>query len=142
VDSEPSWRERRREASAAHAAALEQRKAAETAQARILLADFVRELKTRGVEPQPLRAPVAGSSASYRTGITGWYLRRNHSLGVDTDGNFYILATPASLKSRLLGVRILPSDPPLTVGLGGRDGESMPLHQLLALRLDEVGDQP
>ncbi|GAB2650663.1 hypothetical protein [Kribbella swartbergensis] len=140
MDSEPSWRDRRREASAAHAAALEQRKAAETAQARALLADFVRELKARGVEPETLRAPVVGSSASYRTGITGWYLRRNHSLGVDTDGNFYILATPASLKSRLLGVRILPSDPPLIVGMGARDGESMPLRQLLTLRLDEVGN--
>jgi hypothetical protein len=138
VDSEPSWREKRREASAAHAAALEQRKAAETAQARALLADFVQTMKARGIEPEALRAPVSGSGAAYRTTITGWYLRRNHSLGVDTDGNFYILATPASVKSRLLGVRILPSDPPLTVGLGARDGESMPLRQLLALRLEEI----
>ncbi|WP_433158617.1 hypothetical protein [Kribbella sp. CA-247076] len=138
MDTEPSWRDKRREASAAHAAALEQRKAAETAQARALLTDFVRQLQARGIEPQPLRAPVAGSSASYRTNVTGWYLRRNRSLGVDADGNFYILATPAGLKSRLAGVRLLPSDPPLTVGLGARDGESMPLRQLLDLRLEEV----
>jgi hypothetical protein len=138
VDSELSWREKRREASAAHAAALEQRKAAETAQARALLADFVRKLSELGVEPQALRATVSGSSTTYRTAITGWYLRRNRSLGVDTEGNFYILTTPANVKSRLLGVRVLPSDPPLTVGLGARDGESMPLKDLLALRLEEV----
>ncbi|TDD22937.1 hypothetical protein E1218_18665 [Kribbella turkmenica] len=141
MDTEPSWREKRREASAAHAAALEQRRAAETAQARALLTDFVREVTARGVEPQPLRAPVGGSGGGYRTNVVGWYLRRNRSLGVDREGNFYILATPASLKSRLFGVRLLPSDPPLTVGLGARDGESIPLRQLLALRLEE-GEGP
>jgi hypothetical protein len=140
VADEPSWRGKRREASAVHAAALERRKAAETAQARSQVAEFVRKMKARGIEPRPLRAPVAGSGASYRTGITGWYLRRNRSLGADTDGNFYILGAPASLKARLLGVRILPSDPPLTVGRGARDGESMPLEQLLRLRLEEGDD--
>jgi hypothetical protein len=140
VDNEPSWREKRREASAVHAAALERRKAAETAQARVQLAEFVREMKERGVEPQPLRATVSGSGASYRTNVTGWYLRRNRTLGADSDGNFYILAVPAALKSRVLGVRILPSDPPLIVGLGARDGESMPLADLLRLRLDETDD--
>lgn len=138
MDSEPSWREKRREAAASHAAALENRRAAETAQARALLAEFVGKMKAAGIEPQQLRAPVVGSGASYRTGITGWYLRRNRSLGADADGNFYILGTPASLKARLFGVRVLPSDPPLTVGLGARDGESLPLSQLLRHRLDEA----
>ena len=140
MESEPSWREKRREAAAAQAAALEQRKAAETAKAREQLVEFVREMKARGIEPQPLRATVAGSGASYRTNLTGWYLRRNRTLGADADGNFYILAVPATLKSRLLGVQILPSDPPLIVGLGARDGESMPLKDLLRLRLDETTD--
>ena len=142
MDSELSWRDKRREASAAHAAALEQRKAAETAQARALLAGFVQTMKDRGVEPQPLRAPVTGSGASYRTNVTGWYLRRNRSLGADPDGNFYILATPASLKARVLGVQLRPSDPPLVVGLGARDGESMPLKELLNLRLEDGDNQP
>ena len=97
-------------------------------------------MTAQGVEPRPLRAPVVGSGVSYRTDITGWHLRRNRSLGADADGNFYILGVPASLKARLLGVRITPSDPPLTVGLGARDGESMPLEQLLSLRLKEGYD--
>lgn len=140
MDSQPNWREQRREASAVHAAALERRKAAETARARAQLAEFVREMTARGVEPEPLRARAAGSGASYRTGIVGWYLRRNRSLGADADGNFYILSAPAGLKARLLGVQLTPSDPPLVVGLGARDGESMPLEQLLRLRLEE--DRP
>jgi hypothetical protein len=142
VDNKPSWREERRGAAAVHAAALERRKASETAQARAQLAEFVRKMKAQGVEPRPLRAPVVGSGVSYRTDITGWYLRRNRSLGADTDGNYYILGTPASLKARLFGLRILPSDPPLTVGLGARDGESMSLEQLLRRRVEEATTGP
>ncbi|WP_328993265.1 hypothetical protein OG394_03025 [Kribbella sp. NBC_01245] len=138
MDDEPSWREKRREAAASHAAALSHRRAAETAQARAQLAEFVEKMKAAGVEPRPLRAPVVGSGSSYRTGLTGWYLRRNRSLGVDTDANFYILGTPASLKARLFGVHVLASDPPLIIGLGARDGESLPLSQLLQHRLDEA----
>lgn len=142
MDNQPSWREQRREAAAAHAAALEHRKAAETAQARAHLADFVAKMKALGIEPQPLRAQVVGSGTSYRTDITGWYLRRNRSLGVDADGNYYILGTPASLKARLAGVRVVPSDPPIIVGLGARDGESLPLEQLLRHRLEEAAAGP
>ncbi|NUR94485.1 MAG: hypothetical protein HOV67_04405 [Kribbellaceae bacterium] len=131
-----SWREERRQAAVEHAAALERKKAAETAQARALLTDFIATLRERGVEPEPLRAQVVGSSASYRTDLTGWYLRRNRSLAVDVDGNFYILGVPASLKSRVAGVHVEPSDPPLVVGQGARDGESMPLADLLRLRLE------
>jgi hypothetical protein len=139
VDDQSSWREQRREAAAAHAEALDRRKAAETEQARALLAGFIEKLQAAGIEPQPLRAPVVGSGTSYRTGITGWYLRRNKSLGLDTEGNFYILGVQAGLKPRLLGVRVLPSEPPLIVGLGARDGESLPLKELLGLRLGELG---
>jgi hypothetical protein len=131
-----SWREERRQAAVEHAAALERKKAAESAQARELLAGFIETLRERGVDPEPLRAQVIGSNASYRTDLVGWYLRRNRSLAVDVDGNFYILGVPASLKSRVAGVRVLPSDPPLVVGQGARDGESMPLAELLRLRLE------
>lgn len=131
-----SWREERRQAAVEQAAALGRKKAAETARARELLTGFIATLKERGIEPEPLRAQVVGSNASYRTDLTGWYLRRNRSLAVDVDGNFYILGVPASLKSRVAGVRLVPSDPPLVVGQGARDGESMPLADLLRLRLE------
>ncbi|GAA3103769.1 hypothetical protein JOF29_003539 [Kribbella aluminosa] len=131
-----SWRDERRQAAAEHAAALDRKKAAETAQARELLREFIEQLRARAVEPEPLRAQVVGSNTSYRTTLTGWYLRRNRSLAVDVDGNFYILGVPASLKSRVAGVQLQPSDPPLVVGRGARDGESMPLAELLRLRLE------
>jgi hypothetical protein len=138
VGDQANWRAERREAAAVQAAALERRKAGESAQARELLVGFVQEMRARGVEPEPLRAQVVGSGASYRTDVIGWYLRRNRSLGVDVDANFYILGVPASLKSRLAGVSLLPSDPPLAVGAGARDGESMPLKELLRLRLEST----
>ncbi|MFI5706979.1 hypothetical protein [Kribbella sp. NPDC051620] len=140
MDDPQTWREARREAAAAQAAALQHRKDNETAQARKLLAEFVAKMHSLGIEPQPLRAPVVGSGASYRTDVTGWYLRRNHSLGVDAEGNFYILGMQPSVKARLLGVQVQPSDPPIIIGQGARDGESLPLKQLLELRLAEIED--
>ncbi|WBQ08192.1 hypothetical protein [Kribbella sp. CA-293567] len=141
MENEASWRERRRDASIEQAAALDRRRAAETAKARELLAAFIEELKRRGVEPGPLRAPVVGTGANYRTGLTGWYLRRNRSLAVDVEGNFYILGTPAGLRAWLFGVTVLPTDPPLVVGRGARDGESLPLAELLQARLDEAAPE-
>lgn len=138
VDSTSAWRAQRRDALATQAAALERRREAETAQARRLVQEFVRQMQARGVRPQPLRARVPHSGATYRTNIVGWYIRRDGSLGVDTDGRYYILDTSPSVASRVLGARLEPSDPPLVVGVGARDGESQPMEQLLRSRLDEV----
>lgn len=140
MESETSWRDRRREAAAEQAAALDRRRAQETAKAHDLLVEFVEQAKAAGIEPEPLRAQVVGSGASYRTNLVGWYLKRNRSLAVDADGNFYLLGVRPSLKARLSGLQVQPSDPPLTVGLGARDGESMPLKQLLHLRLEAAPD--
>jgi len=95
----------------------------------------VQAAQAQGIPPEPLRARAWGGRTTYRTGIVGWYLKRNGSLGVDTEGNFYVLSAPTSLRARLRGVTLEPSDPPLVVGVGGRDGESMPLQQLLDIRL-------
>lgn len=131
------WRQRRAAAVAAHAAALERQRAAEAGQARALLASFVAELVGRGVPPVRLRARVPDSRVTYRTGLTGWYLRRDGSLAVSVDGDFYLLETRRSLRSRLLGVRVHPTDPPLRVGVGARDGESLSLDELLRRRRAE-----
>jgi hypothetical protein len=88
---------------------------------------------------QLLRARVPGRRISYRTGLVGWYLRRDRSLGVDRSGAFYHLDAPMRISSLLLGVRLTPTDPPLRVGVGARDGESLPLRELLRLRLEEAG---
>lgn len=135
-----NWRDQRREAIEAQAAALARRKGAETEQARALVASFVARMAELGVAPHPLRARVANGRATYRTALTGWYVRRNHSLGVGADGEFYILDVPASVRSRLFGADVAPSDPPLVVGAGARDGESMPLEELLARRAEAGSD--
>lgn len=141
MDAEPSWREQRREAFRAHSEALARQKEAETERARGIVADFVAGMTERGVPPHPLRARSAGGG-TYRTALTGWYIRRNHSLAVDPAGRFYILDVPSGLGHRVFGAHVEPSDPPLHVGVGARDGESMPLEALLQLRLGAGADWP
>lgn len=129
------WQQRRRAAAAEHADVLARRKSAESEQARAQLAAFVRAATERGLATTSLRARAYNGRATYRTDLTGWYLKRNGSLAVDTQGSFYVLSAHTSLRARLRGATVPPSDPPLVVGVGGRDGESMPLQQLLELRL-------
>ena len=133
---DPDWARRRRDAAQEQVARLDRVRAAETEQARALLAQFVREAQDRGLRTVPLKARAMNGRALYRTGLTGWYLRRNGSLAVDEDGSFYVMSAPTSVAARLRGTTLRPSDPPLVVGAGGRDGESVPLADLLAMRLE------
>jgi len=132
-----SWREQRREAAAVHAEALERRQLAESARARGLIAEFVREARARGVEPTPLRARSYDGRHRYRTDLRGWYLRRDESVAVGDDGEFYVLSVPASLRSALRGASVPPRDPPLVIGAGGKDGESLDLPVALARALGD-----
>lgn len=129
------WRKRRREAYEAHAAALDRKRASDVAEARGMLAELVAELKRRGVKPERLRARVPGSATSFRTSVDGWYLRQNRSLGVGLDGEYFILDTSGGFRALLMGVDLQPSDPPLRIGVGARDGESILLTELLEQRL-------
>ncbi len=131
-DGDRSWQERRREAAALHAEALERQQRAEAAEARAMVAEFVRAATARGLPPTPLAARSYDGRARYRTPLRGWYLRRNESVAIGTDGEFYVLTAPASLRARLSGVTPAPSDPPLVLGKGGRDGESIDLADALA----------
>lgn len=133
-----TWQQRRREAVTALAAADDRRRAREIERARAMLADFVAQCRAAGAPPTPLRARVPGRRATYRTGLTGWYLRANRSLAVGEDGSFYILDVPPSLASRIRGVTVEPSDPPLVVGRGARDGETIELAELLQRARDAV----
>jgi len=130
-DDAAAWREQRREAAAAHADALARRQQAESAQARVMIAEFVARATAGGPPAQPLRARSSDGRARYRTPLTGWYLRVDESVGVDVDGNFYVLRTNPSLAARWRGVEPEPSDPPLVLGKGGRDGESLDLRDAL-----------
>jgi hypothetical protein len=129
------WRERRLRAANAHAAAHEQRRAAESEQARGLIAEFIRAAAAQGVAPEPLRARPYGGRGRYRTNLQGWYLMPDQSIAVGTDGEFYLLSVAPSLLARFTGTRVQPQPPRLVVGEGGRDGESIPLQTLLQRRL-------
>lgn len=137
-------REARRRASA-HAAGVHvdaQRRAREVQQRRAseLVAAFVRDVTARGIAPVPLAARGYGGRRRYRTGLRGWYLKPDRSIAVGTDGEFYILSVPDSALARVRGARLAPTPPPLTVGEGARDGETLPLAELLQLRLDRPLD--
>ncbi len=136
------WRARRTDAAAAQADRAARAKAAETVRARELVAGFVAAARERGLATTDLLARAGDGSSTYRTGLVGWYLRRDGSLGVTTDGEWYVLVAPRSLASRLRGVRLEASDPPVQVGAGARDGESIALTALLDLRLAAGDDWP
>lgn len=133
------WPARRREAARAQADALARRQEAEHAAAHRLLADFVAEAGRRGVPPVPLRARSYDGRHRYRTPLHGWYLRRNESVAVSTAAEFYVLGVPSSLRALVRGVEPQPADPPLVLGRGGRDGESVDLAE--ALRAVLEGDR-
>lgn len=130
AQAEPDWRAQRAEAAESHAKALQRKRAAETERARALIAGFLDEARRRGLEPEPLRA--TDGRRRYRTGLTGWYLRRNETAAVAEDGDFYLLGVPPSLIALVKGVTLRPSDPPLVLGAGARDGESVDLADALA----------
>jgi hypothetical protein len=118
------------------AARLDRKRESESAKASVLIAEFAREALARGLHPERLTARAYTGNATLRTNVTGWYIKRDHSVGVGVDGFFYLLHAPGGIAERLKGVTLAPSDPPLELGRGARDGESMPLSESLAKRLE------
>ncbi|HST80462.1 MAG TPA: hypothetical protein VLL08_01835 [Kineosporiaceae bacterium] len=129
------WRASRRAAFEAHAQAQRRAEAAESQRARPLVAEFVRRARLQGLAPEPLRARAYSGSVTYRTRLRGWYLQPTGLLAIGEDSEFYVLITAGGLSARLRGVDVVPSAPPLAVGRGARDGESMSLSELLDWRL-------
>jgi hypothetical protein len=136
------WREQRRAAADAQAERAARARAAEVEDARRLVAEFVAEARRRGLLATELLVRAGDTSSTYRCGLVGWYLRRDGSLGVADDGEMYVLTAPKSLRARLSGLSLTPTQPRLQAGIGARDGESIALSSLLALRLDAGDDWP
>ena len=127
------------ERAAYHAAANRQRAAEESAKAQVLIDRFVLRAREAGLPTEELTARPYSGTGRYRTGVIGWFLRRNGSVGVDTDGRFYVLNVAPVTFGRWRTVRIEPSPPPLVVGKGGGDGETFALDELLEMRLNASG---
>ena len=102
----------------------------EAAAAQPLLDAFVTELREAGVKPHPLQASLL-NGVRVRTGLLGWYLNRAETLAVDQVGRYFQLVCPGSPLARVTGVRLLPSEPTLVIGRGGRDGETGDLSEFL-----------
>lgn len=113
----------------------EQAARAEAQAAQPLIDDFVAEATRRGIEPEPLRATLM-SGGTAKTDKHGWYLRKNRSLAIGTDGGYYVLTVPGGRLARLTGVKLQPTPPPMVIGRGGRDGETGDLTEFLQWRLD------
>jgi hypothetical protein len=141
-DVADDWSEQRRAAVEAKAELAARARAEEVARARLLVAEFVAEARRRGLATTPLLVRVGDSRETYRSDLVGWYLRRDGSLGIAEDGELYVLSAPRSLRARFTGVTLVPDEPRLQAGIGGRDGESVALATLLDLRLAAGDDWP
>jgi hypothetical protein len=107
----------------------------ESAEAQLMVDRFVAEARRTGLATEELTARPWSGRGRYRTGIEGWYLRRDHSVGVGVDGRYYVLVTTPVRLGRWRTVSLEPTPPPLEVGRGARDGEAIDLKDLLELRL-------
>jgi hypothetical protein len=136
------WSTQRRQAVEAQAQRAERARSHDIRRARELIAGFVTAARARGLEPSPLLVRAGDTRDTYRSGLVGWYVRRDGSLGIAEDGELYVLSAPRSLRSRVAGVRLAPDEPRLQAGIGGRDGESVALATLLDLRLAAGDDWP
>lgn len=126
----------RAERAAYHVEADRKRRERESAKAQVLVDEFVREATAAGLTTAELTARPYSGRGRYRTGLQGWFLRTDLSIGVDVDGGYHSLVVSPERWGRLRGVTLTPTPPPLQVGEGARDGESIALAALLRLRLD------
>ena len=126
---------RRGELTDFHLEAQRRREAEESAKAQVLIDRFVAEARAAGLPTEELTARPWSGRGRYRTGIPGWFLLADRSVGVDLEGRYYLLVVPPVALGRWRRVVVRPSPPPLQVGKGARDGESAALDAVLAKRL-------
>jgi len=106
----------------------------ESQQAQKLIDEFVRQVGEAGLPPVGLKARTT-SGQVVRTNVRGWYIKADHSVAVGVDGGYYSLTVFGGLVTKLRGVSLQPSPPPLIVGHGGKDGESGDLKDFLGRAL-------
>ena len=132
-------RAERAERASYHVEAQRRRSEQESAEAQVLVDRFVAQATEAGLATEELTARPWSGRGRYRTGVVGWYLRRDRSVGVGLDGGYYVLVVAPERFGRWRTVSVDPSPPPLQVGQGARDGESVALDVLLEMRLHWSG---
>jgi hypothetical protein len=118
-----------------HVAAQQRRSEQESAKAQVLVDRFVTRATEAGLPTEELAATPWSGRGRYRTGIVGWYLLPNRSIGIGVDGGYYLLVVTPQRLGRWRTVSVERTPPPLQVGKGGRDGESGTLDEFLEMRL-------
>ena len=117
-----------------HVQARRIREEQESAKAQVLIDRFVARATQAGLPTQELKARPWSGRGTYRTGVVGWYVKRDRSVAIGRDGGFYVLVVPPVRFGQLRTVPVEPTPPPLQVGKGARDGDSIPLDELLQMR--------
>jgi len=136
MDEDPAKRRvERAERAHYHFEAERRRREQESAKAQLLIDRFVAQATEAGLATEELTARPWSGSGRYRTGVVGWYLRRDRSVGVGLDGGYYVLVVAPQRFGRWRTVPVHATPPPLQVGQGARDGESVALDVLLETRL-------
>lgn len=138
-DDAAKRRAERAEQASYHVEAQRRRSEQESAEAQVLVDRFVAQATQAGLATEELTARPWSGRGRYRTGVVGWYLRRDRSVGVGLDGGYYVLVVAPERFGRWRTVSVDPSPPPLQVGQGARDGESVALDVLLEMRLHWSG---
>ena len=119
-----------------HAEAERRKREQEASEAQVLLDRFVERATAAGLATEELTAKPWTGRGRYKTGVVGWYLRKDHSVGVGVDGKYYLLVVSPERFGRWRTVPVKPTPPTLQVGQGARDGESVALATLLEMRLE------
>ncbi|MFC0673934.1 hypothetical protein [Brachybacterium hainanense] len=132
-----SWTQQRAEVIRAQERALASARRIEHEKATALIREAIIRFEEAGIPPIPLRAKPFKGGGTIRTALTGWYLKTDRTVAVDTEARYYVMRVDGGLRSRLLGATPDPVDAPLVVGRGARDGESFDLPDLLRMRLDD-----
>lgn len=87
-----------------------------------------------GLAPEDLTVRGFGGKGRARSAIRGWELRRDGTIALGEDGRMYRMTADLGLLDRFRAVMPEAIDPPLVIGAGGRDGDSVEL----AVALDRV----
>lgn len=91
-------------------------------------------VRARGLAPAELTVRGFGGKGRARSSVRGWELRRDGKIALGEDGKVYRMTRDLGLLDRFRAVTPEEIDPPMVIGAGGRDGDSIEL----AIALDRL----
>lgn len=133
-DESKSWSAHRAEVVEAQERARADEREAEHRRATEKILAAIERFRRDGIDPIPLRAHTYSGTGSIRTSLHGWYLKKDRTVAIDTEGHYYVMRVDGGLLARLRGADPFPRQAPLVVGRGARDGETFDLDELLEMR--------